>query len=125
LTVVGYSVNDSVVVLDRIRELVGRKKPARFAAPAGFGALANKACLQTVPRTVNTGLGAVFVLTALAFLGGESLVDFALALLIGIAVGTYSSVFVATPLAIVFESRRGGLADPARLQLSRRARSRA
>jgi SecD/SecF fusion protein len=75
----------------------------------GFAALANLGSLQTVPRTVNTGLGAIFVLVALAVLGRDSLVDFALALLIGIIVGTYSSVFFATPLAVVLESRPGGL----------------
>jgi SecD/SecF fusion protein len=101
LTVIGYSVNDSVVVFDRIRELVRGRRRAPFAE------LANLGCLQTVPRTVNTGLGAVFVLVALALLGRDSLVDFALALLIGIGVGTYSSVFLATPLAVAFESRRG------------------
>ncbi|MCO8276256.1 protein translocase subunit SecD [Actinoplanes sp. TRM 88003] len=100
LTVVGYSVNDSVVVFDRIRELVRGRRGTPFAA------LANTACLQTVPRTVNTGLGAVFILVALAVLGGSSLGDFAIALLIGILVGTYSSVFLATPLAITF--RKGG-----------------
>jgi SecD/SecF fusion protein len=106
LTVIGYSVNDSVVNFDRIRELV--RSTARSGTP--FAKLVNTGSLQTVPRTVNTGLGAVFILTALAVLGGDSLVDFALALLIGIVVGTYSSVFLAAPLAIVFESRSGGLA---------------
>ena len=99
LTVIGYSVNDSVVVFDRVRELwvVGRKD--------GFARTVNSAVLQTVPRTVNTGLGAVFILTALAVLGGDSLTDFALALLIGIGVGTYSSMFTASPLAIELEKR--------------------
>jgi SecD/SecF fusion protein len=99
LTVIGYSVNDSVVVFDRVRELwaVRRKD--------GFPRVVNTAVLQTVPRTVNTGLGAVFILTALALLGGDSLTDFALALLIGIGVGTYSSMFTAAPLAIELERR--------------------
>ncbi|MDI6104089.1 protein translocase subunit SecD [Actinoplanes sp. NEAU-A12] len=105
LTVIGYSVNDSVVTFDRIREMARATNNRRIP----FARLANTGCLQTVPRTVNTGLGAVFILAALAVLGGDSLVDFALALLIGIAVGTYSSVFVAAPLAVVFESRPGGL----------------
>jgi len=97
LTVIGYSVNDSVVVFDRIREMwqSARRKP--------FPQVANTAILQTVPRTVNTGLGAVFILAALAVLGGDSLTDFAIALLIGIAVGTYSSMFTAAPLAIELE----------------------
>ncbi|MET7397992.1 protein translocase subunit SecD [Dactylosporangium sp. NPDC005572] len=105
LTVIGYSVNDSVVVFDRIRELVRGTRGRRGKRPP-LAELANTACLQTVPRTVNTGLGAVFVLTALALLGGDSLVDFATALLVGILVGTYSSVFLATPLAVGFSQRR-------------------
>jgi SecD/SecF fusion protein len=102
LTVIGYSVNDSVVVFDRIRERLG----ARTGQP--LAQLANDACLQTIPRTVNTGLGALFILAALFVLGGDTLTDFALALLVGILVGTYSSVFVATPLLVAFEQRFGG-----------------
>ena len=97
LTVIGYSVNDSVVVFDRVRELWGRHRTAPFRR------VANTAVLQTVPRTVNTGIGAIFILAALAVLGGDSLTDFAVALLIGIGVGTYSSMFTATPLAIELE----------------------
>ncbi|HEU4897507.1 MAG TPA: protein translocase subunit SecD [Actinomycetota bacterium] len=102
LTVIGYSVNDSVVVFDRIRE----RLRARTREP--LDKLANDACLQTIPRTVNTGLGALFILAALFVLGGDTLTDFALALLVGILVGTYSSVFVATPLLVAFEGRFGG-----------------
>lgn len=97
LTVIGYSVNDSVVVFDRIRE----RLRSRTSEP--LDRLANDACLQTVPRTVNTGLGALFILAALFVLGGDTLTDFALALGVGILVGTYSSVFVATPLLVAFE----------------------
>ncbi|MDX3130429.1 protein translocase subunit SecD [Streptomyces europaeiscabiei] len=100
LTVVGYSVNDSVVVFDRIRDL------SRSDRTSPFAVLANRALLQTLPRTVNTGMGAAFILTALAVLGGDSLADFALALLIGVAVGTYSSMFTATPLAVELHKRR-------------------
>ncbi len=99
LTVIGYSVNDSVVLFDRIRELARRDR----AAP--FSRIADQALLQTLPRTVNTGMGAAFILTALAVLGGDTLTDFALALLIGLAVGTYSSMFTATPLAVELHSR--------------------
>ena len=99
LTVIGYSVNDSVVVFDRIRErLRGRTREP-------LASLVNNACLQTIPRTVNTGLGALFILAALFILGGDTLTDFALALLVGILVGTYSSVFVAAPLLVTFERR--------------------
>jgi SecD/SecF fusion protein len=97
LTVIGYSINDSVVVFDRIRE----QRRERSNEP--LERVANGACLDTIPRTVNTGLGALFILVALYFLGGETLTDFALALLIGIAVGTYSSVFTAAPLAVALE----------------------
>lgn len=94
LTVIGYSVNDSVVVFDRVRELLRGQRKAPFAETA------NLACLQTVPRTINTGIGAMFILAALTLFGGSSLTDFALALLIGITIGTYSSIFTATPTAI-------------------------
>ena len=100
LTVIGYSVNDSVVVFDRIRERLATR---RRRGP--LGPLINQACLQTIPRTVNTGLGALFILAALWVLGGETLADFALALLVGIIVGTYSSVFLAAPLVATLESR--------------------
>jgi SecD/SecF fusion protein len=101
LTVIGYSVNDSVVVFDRIRE----RLRARTREP--LARLVNDACLQTIPRTINTGLGALFILAALFVLGGDTLTDFALALLVGILVGTYSSVFVAAPLLVAFERRSG------------------
>ncbi|CAL9348854.1 Protein translocase subunit SecDF [Streptomyces sp. enrichment culture] len=100
LTVVGYSVNDSVILFDRVRELAGRH-PERY-----WPDVVGPAVLQTLPRTVNTGMGAALVLIALAVLGGSSLTDFALALLVGLAVGTYSSVFTAAPLAILLAGRR-------------------
>lgn len=105
LTVIGYSINDSVVVFDRIRE-------QRALRPKeSISVVANEACLQTVPRTINTGLGALFILVALYLLGGETLTDFALALIVGILIGTYSSVFTAAPVALVFERLSG--AEPA------------
>lgn len=106
LTVIGYSVNDSVVVFDRIRE----QRRARARDP--LEQVANDACLHTIPRTINTGLGALFILAALWLLGGETLADFALALLIGILVGTYSSVFTATPIAVALEGRWPASAPP-------------
>jgi SecD/SecF fusion protein len=97
LTVIGYSVNDSVVVFDRIRERRSLQPQEPFAG------IANEACLQTIPRTINTGLGALFILLILYAFGGETLTDFALALLVGIVVGTYSSVFTAAPLAVTLD----------------------
>jgi SecD/SecF fusion protein len=89
------------VVFDRIRE----RLRARTREP--LDRLVNDACLQTVPRTVNTGLGALFILAALFVLGGDTLTDFALALLVGIGVGTWSSMFVAAPLLVTFEQHAG------------------
>ena len=117
LTVIGYSVNDSVVVFDRVREMrsIDRRSP--------FARIANTAVLQTVPRTVNTGIGAVFILATLLVLGGDSLADFALALLVGIGVGTYSSVFTATPLAVIFDERSPQAPPPIRRDRVAPARS--
>ncbi len=95
LTVIGYSVNDKVVVFDRVRELWAEYRSRPFSDSV------NRAILQTVPRTINTGLGALFILAALAIFGGDSLRDFAIALVAGIVVGTLSSAFVAGPAAIV------------------------
>jgi SecD/SecF fusion protein len=104
LTVIGYSVNDSVVVFDRIRERLRQRRREPLDV------LVNDACLQTIPRTVNTGLGAMFILAALFVLGGDTLTDFALALLVGILIGTYSSVFLAAPLVVALERGGGGTA---------------
>ncbi len=99
LTIIGLSVNDSVVVFDRIREEWQTSKERDLAR------VANQAALDTVPRTVNTGLGAMFILAALAIFGGESLRDFSIALLLGLIIGTYSSVFTATPLSLLFHKK--------------------
>ena len=99
LTVVGYSLNDSVVIFDRIRE----QRELRPDDP--IEQIANDACLQTIPRTINTGMGATLILATLFILGGDTLADFALALLIGITIGSYSSVFTAAPLAIGLDTR--------------------
>ncbi|MCF3119659.1 protein translocase subunit SecD [Streptomyces arenae] len=99
LTVIGYSVNDTVVVFDRVRE-VRRRDPRR-----ALDATANRAVVQTLPRTVNTGMGALFILAALAVLGGDSLADFSLALIAGVVVGMASTVFTAVPIAVALESR--------------------
>ena len=97
MTIIGLSVNDTVVVFDRIRERW------RGSHEQDFASVANKAAVETMPRTVNTGLGAMFILAALAVLGGDSLRDFSIALLLGLIIGTYSSVFTATPLLTYFQ----------------------
>lgn len=99
LTIIGVSVNDSIVTMDRIRELWTGDRTSPLPA------VANAAILQTAPRTVNTGIGAMFILATLFLLGGSSLTDFGLALLLGLIIGTYSSAFTATPLLLEFETR--------------------
>ncbi|MCM1946934.1 protein translocase subunit SecD [Streptomyces sp. G2] len=106
LTVVGYSVNDSVVVLDRLREL--RRTGSRLP----LADLADRAVAQTLPRTVNTGMGALFVLAALAVLGGDTLTDFSVALLAGVVLGMASTVFTALPLTVTLETRTPPPAAP-------------
>ena len=100
LTIIGVSVNDSIVTLDRVREVWTRDRTTPLDR------VLDLAVLQTAPRTVNTGIGAMFILAALTLLGGSSLTDFALALLLGLIVGTYSSAFTAAPLVLLFEKRR-------------------
>ena len=102
LTVIGYSVNDTVVVFDRVREHWARNAKAPFHRVVG------SAVLSTLPRTVNTGVSTLVILTMLLFVGGATLADFALALIVGIVVGTISTVVVAGPVAILLEQRWAG-----------------
>ncbi|WP_344884078.1 protein translocase subunit SecD [Allokutzneria multivorans] len=102
LTVIGYSVNDSVVVFDRVRELRGLRPKESFAR------VSSAAVLQTLPRTVNTGIGVIFVLGALLALGGGSLADFALAMLLGLVAGTLSTIVTAAPIAVLLDKRWPG-----------------
>lgn len=99
LSIIGLAVNDTIVVFDRIREHTGENRGRRLRE------VVNEAILQTIPRTVNTGLGAMFILAALAFLGGDSLTDFALALLLGLSIGILSTIFTASALAVKLEER--------------------
>jgi len=92
LTVIGYSINDTVVVFDRIREFMGEYSNRTKEE------IINLAINNTISRTIITSLTTLFVVAVLFFFGGESTKGLAFALLVGILVGTYSSVFVATPL---------------------------
>jgi preprotein translocase subunit SecF len=94
LTVAGYSVNDSIVVLDRIRENLR----ARPRDP--FDAVVNASINETLSRTFLTGGSVLFTLLALILFGGDVLRDFAVALLVGVIAGTYSSIFVVAPMVI-------------------------
>ena len=97
LTILGYSVNDTIVVFDRIRENLIRLGYSRFEE------VVNKGVNETLVRSFNTSVTTLLVLFALFFFGGETIKFFALALIIGAAIGTYSSIFLASPLLVVWE----------------------
>ena len=93
LTVIGYSMNDTVIVFDRVREFLGGKK-----AKGDFNSIVNQSINSTMSRTINTSLTMIMVLLIMFIFGGESIRGFIFAMLIGILVGTYSSLFIATPV---------------------------
>jgi preprotein translocase subunit SecF len=97
LTILGFSVNDTIVVFDRIRENL-RRTPTR-----PFEELANSSLNQTLARSLNTSATVLIVLVSLLLLGGESIRNFILALTLGIAIGTYSSIFNAAPLLVSWQ----------------------
>lgn len=100
LTVIGYSINDKVVVFDRIRENL------QLHPKADLQQLFNDSINQTLARTVNTSLSTLLVLLCILFLGGESIRSFAFAMSLGVVVGTLSSIFVASPIAYIVMGRR-------------------
>ncbi|MDQ2980446.1 MAG: protein translocase subunit SecF, partial [Acidobacteriota bacterium] len=101
LTLVGYSVNDTVVVYDRIRE--NQRSPKKEPLEP----LINRSINQTLSRTVLTSGATLLVVLALFFLGGEVLHTFALTLIIGILIGTYSSIYVAAPIVVIWKNVLG------------------
>ncbi len=103
LTILGYSLNDTIVVFDRIRENMNAKG-ARKTDPV---ALVNQSINETLPRTVLTSGTTLAVLVALLILGGAVIRDFTLVLILGILIGTYSSIFVASPALIEIQKRWG------------------
>lgn len=100
LTVIGYSVMDTIVILDRIRE------NTKIMGGAPFEQIVNESIKQTMTRSVNTVATVVITLVALLLLGGESLKNFAFALLVGILSGAYHSIFYSAPLVVVFRKRQ-------------------
>jgi SecD/SecF fusion protein len=94
LTVIGYSMNDTVIVFDRVREYLGGK------AKGNFKDIVNQSINSTMSRTINTSLTMILVLLIMFVFGGESIRGFIFAMLIGIVVGTYSSLFIATPVLV-------------------------
>ncbi|MDD4358127.1 MAG: protein translocase subunit SecF, partial [Smithellaceae bacterium] len=98
LTVIGYSINDTIVIFDRIRE--NRKKDLKKS----LADIVNASINETLSRTILTALTVIFVLLALFFLGGPVIHDFAFALMVGLIIGTYSSIFIASPVVLFFEN---------------------
>lgn len=98
LTVLGFSVHDTIVVFDRIRENL------RLRAGQTLSEIINSSVRQTVVRSINTSVTVVFVLAALLLFGGESIRYFVIALLVGMVVGTYSSIFISAPLLMFWQN---------------------
>ena len=120
LTVIGFSVHDTIVVFDRIRE----NKARHLGEP--FDEIVNHSILQTFARSIMTSLTVFLTLLSLFLFGGSAISDFVLALLIGIIIGTYSSIFVASPLLVdwqAWEDRRHGRLPTTRAPRARRAAS--
>ncbi|MBN2705083.1 MAG: protein translocase subunit SecF, partial [Deltaproteobacteria bacterium] len=101
LAIVGYSLNDTIVVYDRIRE--NMKSGARL----DFVKVVNSSINQTLSRTTLTSLTTLLVLLSLFFLGGGVIHDFAFAMIVGVVVGTYSSIFIASPVVILMQAKKG------------------
>jgi preprotein translocase subunit SecF len=100
LTIIGYSLNDTIIVFDRIREnlIKYHKSP--------LGTILNRSINETLSRTILTSATTLFVVIALFVLGGGIIHDFAFALLVGIVFGTYSSIFVASPILLAWQGRQ-------------------
>ena len=103
LTLAGYSLTDTVVVFDRIRENLRARKGRHF------GQVINDGINQVLSRTIVTSFTALLVLIALFFWGGEVIHDFSLALILGVVIGNYSSIFVASPILLIWKGSQGKL----------------
>jgi len=101
LTVLGFSVSDVIVVFDRIRENINRRRGEPFET------IVNRSLLETLHRSLATQLNGMFVMVAIIFFGGATIKQFILAMLVGMVMGTYSSIFFGVPLLVVWE--QGGL----------------
>lgn len=99
LTILGFSVHDTIVVFDRVRENLHKLK-----TPEPYEIMVNRSVNETIARSINTSLTVLLVLLIIMFLGGETTKFFALALIMGITFGTYSSIFVASPLLVIWQN---------------------
>ncbi len=100
LTVIGFSVQDTIVVFDRIRENIPKRRGESYET------IVNRSLLETIHRSLATQLNAIFVLVALLVFGGATMKQFVAVLLVGLLSGTYSSIFNAVPLLVVWETRK-------------------
>jgi preprotein translocase SecF subunit len=94
LTIVGYSLNDTIVVFDRIRENMHTRRRDNYEK------MVNASINETISRTIITSLTTLLVVLALVIFGGEVIKDFAVTLVIGVIIGTYSSIFIASPVVV-------------------------
>ena len=102
LTILGYSINDTIVIFDRIRENF------KFTKKIDYEKIANESIAQSFTRSINTSLTTLVTLIALYILGVEQIREFALPLIVGVLAGTYSSIFIASPLWVMVKQRQKG-----------------
>jgi len=102
LTIIGYSVNDTIVIFDRIRENMGAMQKETFSR------IANVSLNDTLVRSINTSLTTLLAVLAILAFGGKTTKDFALALTVGILAGTYSSIFIASPIWVMWRQKEKG-----------------
>ncbi|HVF71903.1 MAG TPA: protein translocase subunit SecD [Chthoniobacterales bacterium] len=115
LTIAGYSINDTIVVYDRIREGLASTKRGSIEQ------IMNDSINQTLSRTILTSTVTLIPIVCLFFLGGSVLRDFSLAIIIGVAVGTYSSIFIAAPIVLWWTRARGGSTSSLRREIAEKA----
>ena len=108
LAVIGYSLNDTIVVADRIRENI------RLLREEDLISVINESLTQTLGRTLITSLTTIFVLVALFVFGGELIHNFSIALIVGVVIGTYSSIYVAANMLLLLGMKREDLLPPER-----------
>jgi preprotein translocase subunit SecF len=101
LTIVGYSINDTIVTYDRIRENIGTTKGRNYIQ------LINKSVNETLARTILTSLTVVLVVFVLFFFGGEVIHGFSFVLLVGLIAGTYSTIYIASPIVLLWDKSPG------------------
>lgn len=117
LTIIGYSMNDTVVVFDRLRENLRKYKKMPLAE------VIDLSVNETLSRTILTGVTTLLGLVVIALLGGEVLQSFAIALIFGVLIGTYSSVYIAAPIILLWGVKRGEDDEPEVIDLSKGTRS--